>query len=177
MFALISVSCLISSSCPTFVQNAAAVMFFDIRLWRRELVYCASFVWIAVVTGILLPWVHTCASEASQQKACSSQRPCKQPVNWAGTMKTESSSGCTHQAFHICLLPPAICTEAVTPPLHQAYASGCFVCYSLDTISASWNLWGEGGGEVELWPVASGKRKVSRLFPLFGTQDHAQWSV
>lgn len=60
MFALISVSCLISSSCPSFVQNAVAVMFFDIWLWRRELVYCASFVWIAVVTGILLPWVHAC---------------------------------------------------------------------------------------------------------------------
>lgn len=111
---------------------------------------------MVVVTGILLPWVHACASEASQQTACSSQRLCQQPVNWAGTMKTGSRSGSIHQAYYVCLLPPAICTEAVKPPsLPQASASGCFVCYSHDTISASWNL--EGGLSFDPWQAATEK--------------------
>lgn len=118
---------------------------------------------MVVVTGILLPWVHKCASEASQQTACPSQRLSQQPVNWAGTMKTGSRSGSIHQAFYVCLLPPAICTEAVKPPLPSPSLCVRMLCLLFPWDHLCIMKPGGGGG----WTLTHGKRpqKSEQTFP------------
>lgn len=64
-------------------------------------------------------------------------------------MNTGSSSGCIHQAFHICLLPPAICTEAVNPPPHSTPTPVFPRQDALSTIPLTPSLHHETWGEKE----------------------------